>query len=95
VDHLVTTLQRRHDVIPVTLDVGTVGVELALQSGVLEDAFAGRDVLADGEADPERYDADIGNEMHDMPFLAVGAANKIPPSLMAHRVGIPVLGSGA
>ena len=61
---LVTGLDRRHDLVPLALDVGAVGVEADIQTRLPQHLLAGRDVARDRDPDPDRHHAEIGNHLH-------------------------------
>src|SRR5664280_478234 len=50
--------------VPVALDVGAVGVQRRLEAGLLEYPLACRDVLRQGQANPEGDDGEIDEYLH-------------------------------
>jgi len=45
------------NLVPVAFDVCTVGVELNLQSGILENPFTDCNLFGEGDSNPDRNDA--------------------------------------
>ena len=60
----VTGLDRRHDFIPFSFDIGTVGVEVKAQSSILQDPLTGGDVFGDGNPDTQGDYAEIQYYFH-------------------------------
>ena len=69
-DFLVAGFDRGHDRIPFSLNRGAVGMQGDGKAGLIEDVFAGGDVLGQRNADPDGYDADINDNVHDPPVYS-------------------------
>ena len=59
--------------IPVTFDVGAIGMQLVFQSRFADDFFTGGDIAGNGDADAQRYDAQIEQNFHGI-FLFMAVA---------------------
>ena len=53
-----------HDQLPFAFYIGSVCVELRVESGVAKDSFAYGDIFRHGNADTDRHDAYIGDCFH-------------------------------
>ncbi len=62
---LVASFDRREHIVPFAFDVRSVGVHLMIQPSVVEDFLTFGHLLADGDADTERDDAEINDDFHD------------------------------
>jgi len=73
---LVATFDGCEYLIPVTFDVGAVGVQVCLESGVLQDALTESDFLGNRDADADRNDAQIRDDSHISIVWQSGGAGK-------------------
>ncbi len=58
------SLNGGEDLIPITFDVGTVGMQARLESGTLQNSFADRDFLGHRHPNPNGDNAQVCNYFH-------------------------------
>lgn len=61
---LMTALQRSHDLIPLTFDIGTVRMQSGIEPGLTEDPFTLCNVGRERDSNSDRYDGNINNDLH-------------------------------
>jgi hypothetical protein len=64
VDALVASPDGRHDVVPFAFDIGSVGMQSRIQTGLAKNLLTDDDIFRDGHADTNRHDTNIGDRFH-------------------------------